>query len=270
MSIRQPFTQVRELPPYVGILAVDAKGFTEQPGAVMQEFSGLIPELVGRAFERVGLHEEWQNPPFFGPTGDGFAVGIPTAFVPRVIHPFLGELQRVLAEYNQKARLSEPQIRLRASLNVGPVSTGTNPYVSGNGTARNETHRLLDSIPVRAILSSASPRVTFVAAILSDRVFQDVVVGGYAQRHPDHFLEVNAAVEGKAFGQRAWLHVPEPSGNLVAAGLPASPPEPSDPAAEPAHHRRPPGDAVGINVRADDNTGQVGGYVGEMRQERNP
>ncbi|MGK5643220.1 hypothetical protein ACSNOK_33770, partial [Streptomyces sp. URMC 126] len=84
----------------------------------------------------------------------------------------------------------------------------------GNGTPRNDTHRLLDSRPVRAILAASSESITQVAAILSQRVFEDAVLSGYTRRHPDQFIEVPATVEGKNFQQRAWLYVPAPSGNL--------------------------------------------------------
>lgn len=220
-----PFAAPQDLPPYLGILAVDAKGFTAEPGSTHQAISGLIPRLVGKTFSEVGLGEVWDDPVFFGPTGDGFAVGVPTRVLPYLVHPFLDELQRVLADHNTHSGKLDALLRLRVSLNVGPLPADpADLYLGGNGTPRNDTHRLLDSSPVRTMLARAKSSVTFVAAILSDRVFQDVVVAGYAGRHPDHFLEVSAAVEEKEFVQRAWLCVPEPSGNLLlpeADGRPA-------------------------------------------------
>ncbi|HEY2793886.1 MAG TPA: hypothetical protein VGJ28_16090 [Micromonosporaceae bacterium] len=222
-----PFRQSRDLPKYRGILAVDAKGFTSEPSVAHQAISGLIPRLVGLAFTDIGLADVWNSPSFFGPTGDGFAVGVPTRVLPYLVHPFFDVLQRVLATHNQSVRHGEAQIRLRASLHVGPLPVASQPQFGGNGTPRNDTHRLLDSSPVRAILADARPEITYVAAIISDRIYEDVVLAGYAGRHPAHFVEVDATVPGKGFAQRAWLFVPEPSGNLLKVD--GSPPPTANP-----------------------------------------
>jgi hypothetical protein len=112
---------------------------------------------------------------------------------------------------------------------------------------------------VKAILSAASPSVTFVAAIISDRVYQDVVLQGYAGVHPDRLIEVPATVEGKSFFQRAWLYVPEPSGSLTA--VPELKPVVSS--AAPERKAAPSGSSTVIN--APDNRGGVSGTVqGDM------
>ncbi|MGA5299478.1 hypothetical protein ACPCHT_06085 [Nucisporomicrobium flavum] len=222
-----PYESSKDLPPYRGIVAFDARGFTELPGRLHQPVSGLIPQLVEEAFTAVGLAEVWQDPPFFGPTGDGFALGVPTRVLPYLVHPFVDEVQRVLTRHNRKRRAGEALVQLRVSIHVGPVEDGPNRYVGGNGVARNDTHRLLDSVPVKAVLAAASADVTFVAAILSDRLYNDVVLQGYAGLHPDRLIEVPASVAGKTFAQRAWLYVPEPSGNLALAGAPQPPEKPA-------------------------------------------
>lgn len=215
-NMSTPFTNTRELPPYTGILAVDAKGFTGEPGSTHQQFSDLIPRLAEETAQRSGIGEAWTMPPFFAGTGDGFAIGVPTRFLPALVHPFLSNLQQVLAGYNTSSRRGTPLIRLRVALHVGPVTLDPDrAHLGGNGTARNEAHRLLDSEPIRLMLAAASADVTYVAAVLSDRVFQDVVADGYTGRHPDQFIEVAAVVPGKQFSQRAWVHVPEPSGSLL-------------------------------------------------------
>jgi hypothetical protein len=244
-----PYSKSTPLPAYRGIVAVDARGFTDLPGRLHQSISGLIPQVVERAFVAAGLAEEWNEPAFFGPTGDGFAIGVPTRVLPFVLHPFLPELQRVLAEHNREARSGDARLQLRVSINVGPVQDGPNRYLGGNGTARNDTHRLLDSVPVKAMLAASSPQVTFVAAIVSDRVYRDVVLDGYAGLHPDQLIEVPATVEGKTFAQRAWLYVPEPSGSLAAV-------QPADPADE-GRPGRPAASSTVIN--AADNKGSVVG-----------
>ncbi|QSB16505.1 hypothetical protein JQS43_09625 [Natronosporangium hydrolyticum] len=266
-----PFSGARDLPDYLGILAVDAKDFTAEPSVAHQPISGLIPRLTGTAFENIGLAEVWNQPAFFGPTGDGFAVGVPPRALPYLVDPLLAELQQVLAAHNSGSRRAEALLRLRVSLHVGPLPADpAQPFTGGGGTPRNDTHRLLDSTPVRAILSAASPRVTFVAAILSDRIFQDVVAAGYTSLHPDHFIEVPATVPGKGFTQRAWLRVPAPSGNLLTVGSPAVAPEPCapPPAADPGAPEQPVATPEGA-VQSGSNYGQVAGVVhGGMSMHR--
>ncbi|WP_457030848.1 hypothetical protein [Kitasatospora sp. P5_F3] len=206
------YRRSRLLPPYRGILAVDAKDFTGRPAVEHGAVSRAIPELLQRSLERAGLAELWRDRRFPNSTGDGYVFGFEPERMPFVIHPWLHTLQDLLAEFNVHS-LGTMAVRLRVSLHVGPLPDSGEEF-DGNGTPRNDTHRLLDSRPVKAMLAASSDRVTHVAAVLSDRCYQDAVVSGYTGRHPDHFLEVPATVEGKTFDQRAWLYVPAPSGNL--------------------------------------------------------
>jgi hypothetical protein len=195
------------------VLAVDAKGFTDLPGSTHEDVAALIPRLVGDALREAGLEAEWTSPDFYGHTGDGFAVGLPTRVLPYLVHPFPALLQQRLDAHRREGRAGDP-LRLRVSLHVGPLPVDSAAAGNGgNGVARNETHRLLDSAVVKQALAEASPRVTLVAMIVSDRVFSDVVSAGYAGLHPDHFVDVVARVDGKPFTQRAWLHLPAPSGS---------------------------------------------------------
>ncbi|MFJ7152390.1 hypothetical protein ACIQVT_30065 [Streptomyces sp. NPDC100445] len=210
--IDQPHTHSRPLPPYRGILAVDAKDFTGYPAVQHGSISRAVPQLLEAAFGRAGLAEVWKDRRFPDSTGDGYVFGFEPAVMPFVVHPWLATLQEVLTEFNVHSA-GVASIRLRTSLNIGPLPDAGDEF-DGNGTPRNDTHRLLDSRPVKAVLAASSANVTQVAAILSDRCYQDVVASGYTGRHPDHFIEVPATVEGKAFAQRAWLYVPTPSGAL--------------------------------------------------------
>ena len=246
-----PYSESIDLPPYRAILALDGKDFTAQPSIAHQPISSAILDIVGDVFTRMGLEAEWKHPAFLGPTGDGFAIGLPPRVLPYLVSPFGRVLQERLTAHNRTVRGDQARLRLRVSLNVGPLSADPeNPHWTGNGTARNDTHRLLDSKPVKAILAAASDRVTHVACIFSDRVFQDVVAAGYTELHPDRCIEVPATVEGKTFAQRAWLYVPEISGNLL--GVSAQAPEPdSVPARTKAKPRS-------ERIRVGRNWGQVG------------
>ncbi|MFF3854448.1 hypothetical protein [Micromonospora sp. NPDC002575] len=257
-----PFARSIDLPPYRAILAVDAKGFTAEPSSVQEAISKNLLDLVGDALVGAGLRAEWDQPAFLGPTGDGFAVGLPTNVLPYLVDPFPRLLQERLAERNRQARA---YLQLRVSLHVGPLPADPeNPHWTGNGASRNETHRLLDSAPVKAVLAAASPRVTFVACIFSDRVFEDVIVAGYAGLHPDRCLPVTATVDGKAFSKQAWLHIPEVSGNLLGV-LPDAP----VPAPKPEKAERPRKSEPRISgPRVKRNDGQVATTVESMTQHR--
>lgn len=228
--IVSPYTHSRPLPPYRGILAVDAKDFTGRPAIEHEAVSRAVPELLQTALARAELRDLWEQRVFPTSSGDGYVFGFDPARMPFVIHPLLLTLQDVLTEFNVLSHGAVP-IRLRASLHIGPLPE-TGDEFSGNGTARNDTHRLLDSRPVKAVLASHKEGITHVAAILSERCYEDAVASGYTGRHLDHFVEVAATVEGKPFSQRAWLYVPQPSGPLYEE--PSVPDIAQEPAAEAA------------------------------------
>ncbi|MFJ8622087.1 hypothetical protein ACIRD3_04500 [Kitasatospora sp. NPDC093550] len=260
-----PHTRSRHLPPYRGIVAVDAKDFTGYPAIEHGVISRAVPEVLQWSFERAGLAQVWQDRRFPGSTGDGYVFGFDPAWMPFLIHPWLNTLQDVLTEFNVHSS-GTVRIRLRVSLHIGPLPD-TGGEFDGNGTPRNDTHRLLDSRPVKAMLAASNESITQVAAILSDRCYQDAVAGGYTGRHPDHFIEVPATVEGKRFDQRAWLYVPAPSGNLydrrILGDAVVEEQERRAPAAEPAEpaeYRR--ARRTVVNQRADGgniNSGTVHG-----------
>ncbi|MBA0052657.1 hypothetical protein E0L36_17730 [Streptomyces sp. AJS327] len=231
----RPHTRSHSLPPYRGILAVDAKDFTGYPAIQHGEISRVIPQLLQTSFSRARLPEVWEERRFPDSTGDGYVFGFEPSSMPFVIHPWLSTLQELLTEFNVNS-MGTVRIRLRASLHIGPLPDSGDDF-DGNGTPRNDTHRLLDSVPVKAVLATQSENVTQVAAILSDRCYQDAVASGYTGRHPDYFIEVPASVEGKRFEQRAWLYVPAPSGNLhdpriLGEGVAGGSHEPEDHRAE--------------------------------------
>ena len=215
-SIPIPNATSRPLPGYRALLAVDAKDFTGLAAIQHSAVGTVITTLVDQALTEAGLTELKEAKSFPAGTGDGLVFGFDPAYLPFVVHPFFRVLDGVLGRHN--AQFVTARLRLRASVHVGPL-----PEEDGNGTARNDTHRLLDSRPVKAILAvPGSEQTTHLAVILSHRVYEDVVLGGYTGLGPDHFIEVPATVEGKAFAQRAWLHIPSPSGHLLRHGIVAT------------------------------------------------
>ncbi|MFE4368692.1 hypothetical protein ACFRMN_10675 [Streptomyces sp. NPDC056835] len=258
-GIVRPYTHSRPLPAYRGILAVDAKDFTGRPAIEHEAVSRAVPELLKTALSRAELGDLWEDRTFPASTGDGYVFGFDPTRMPFVIHPLLLTLQDVLTDYNVLSYGAVP-IRLRASVHVGPLPD-TGDEFSGNGTARNDTHRLLDSRPVKAVLASHKENITHVAAILSDRCYEDAVAGGYTGRHPDHFVEVAATVDGKPFSQRAWIYVPQPSGPLYEETSDADTTEkPAPEAVRPRPHEDTPTPQVRNSAPSGNiNTGTVHG-----------
>ncbi|MER5391227.1 hypothetical protein [Saccharopolyspora sp. NPDC002686] len=150
----------------------------------------------------------WKTRLFGTSTGDGYYFGVDAVDTPFLVDPFLRELQDVLETHDEvvRARSRDLRMRLRASIHVGPIPD------SGLATPMNETHRLLDSQPVRRVLSKSDPDTTFLAVILSQRVFTDVVQADYTKLRPTQFARNTVAV--KNFHDAGWLHIPCPSVSL--------------------------------------------------------
>lgn len=206
----------RDLPSYRAVLAVDIERFTSFPDAEQARLSREVPEVVADAVRRSGL--DWEDRRFPEGTGDGMAFGLPSELTPHLVHPFLDELQKVLAEKAEELRARDPvlRMRMRVSIHLGPLPDEGGES-DGVGKARNDTHRLLDCRPVRDCLSRTDPDTTFVAAVISDRVYTDVVAAGYTELNPYAFTKVRAQV--KQFDEDAWLYVPVLSGEALVNGL---------------------------------------------------
>ncbi|MGW0391559.1 hypothetical protein ACWDYJ_11805 [Streptomyces sp. NPDC003042] len=217
------------LPAPLGILGFDLVGFTELADVQLAPMSALIPDLVHRALVTAGMGELWDTKRFPASTGDGIVFGFDHCALPSVLSPFLDVLEEELVKHN--ASSPGPRVRLRVAVHLGPLPDDGSPG-DGNGTARNDTHRLLDSVPVKQALAQAEPEATHVAAIISQRVYEDVVLGGHTTLHPAHCLKVDATVPGKRFSQPAWVYVPRPSGSLLHIG-----PSPAVQAAPPRTYR---------------------------------
>ncbi|WP_434451041.1 hypothetical protein [Lentzea sp. E54] len=211
---------VKELPPYRAVLVVDMENYSGHTAAQQREFTEIIPELLQRAFERAGRADVWEERRFPESTGDGYAVGFRPESLPLLIGPFLDTLQSELAYYDRVLRSGDrkSRLRLRAALTVGPLYESDSPGLGdGCGDCRVAAHRLVEAAEVRRMLELSDPDVTFLAAIISDRVHEDVVLGGYATKPPSDYVRTSLSV--KQFRGEAHLHVPKPSGELLSRGF---------------------------------------------------
>ncbi|MGW0517415.1 hypothetical protein [Crossiella sp. NPDC003009] len=214
----------RDLPPYRAVLVVDIKDYSGYQGAEHQSLSEQVPEILAAAFTRVGRPEVWAEKSFHDSTGDGYAVGLDPRHLPLLIDPFLGGLQRELSARHELATgaAARSPVRMRVSLSVGPLTdSGRNVVGDGKGEHRVEAHRLVDAPALKELLERTNPMRTFVAAILSERVFQDAVATGYTGLDPSEFTP--AEVRIKQYRGTAYLYLPHHSGDVLANGLVTAP-----------------------------------------------
>jgi hypothetical protein len=206
-----PATQA--LPPSRAIFAVDTEKFTRNPSARQPQLRDAITELLGSAFARSGLAELWEARTLPQGTGDGFVFAVPQERTPFLLDPLLDRLQEVLEERDRLLRSEDRslRLRLRVAIHMGAVSDSGGQR-EGVGTPMNDTFRLLDSEPVKQEMSQSNPDITLMAAIVSQRVFEDVVRAGFTPGlPPGRFQPVIAEVVGKEFVQPGWVYVPKPS-----------------------------------------------------------
>lgn len=205
---------VTPLPLYRAVLAVDMENFSSTSARNQQIIGALIPKVLEEALKESGMAKVWEERLFARHGGDGYVFGTDPEHLPFLISPFLGNLQNslehiqpVLAALDRDLRM-----RLRVSIDVGPLPHhGPGDPKNAMGEAMISTHRLLDSEPVRAELKRTDPDTTLVAAIISRRVYEDVVLGDFTTVRPTRWRQVNATVGGKGFSAEGYLFVPTPS-----------------------------------------------------------
>jgi hypothetical protein len=205
------------LPSYRAVLAVDAERSTDLTSAQMAQVSEDIVRVLEAAFVRAGLADDWKERRFQiqAHRGDGYVVGLLPERLPRLLHPFLRELQEELRRRDRRRLSGQGRLRLRASVHVGPLPDAGG-WTDGVGKPMADTHRLLDSEEVRQMLRETYREVTFLAVIVSCRVFEDVVQAGFTDLHPDEFREIIAAVPTKRFAEKAYLYLPQHSTDRTA------------------------------------------------------
>lgn len=247
---------VKKLPPYRALLVVDVKDFSGRPGRYHDQITEQIPNVLQNALIRCGHSKLRDKVRFHTSTGDGYCLGFNPRYLPFLLNPFLPELQKEL-EYNNATSRQDQQMRMRVSITVGPMTdTGCNTISDGSGDARVEAHRMIDAEPVRQLLSR-SGAATCVAAIVSERVYQDAVLGGFTGEDPSLYVPVD--VEVKTYRGKAYVRVPKPSGDLLTSGFhlgeaaervvePSPEPERTEPEKSGA-----PSPRVGINIGSMDN-----------------
>lgn len=185
-------------PAHVTVLAIDAVGFSAHGTLVQLAWRKGIQDVFSSALKAAKIRSaavQAQD------RGDGymvmFAAEVPK---PTIVADFVRELGICLGSYN-RTRNAAGRIRLRVSAHHGEVVSDGTGFA---GRAVVDTARLLDSEPIRKALVTHD--VVDLALILSDALFQAVVVERFRDLSPDDFQQVQVRV--KAFSGTAWLYVP--------------------------------------------------------------
>ncbi|MFV2196940.1 hypothetical protein [Nocardiopsis sp. LOL_012] len=202
------------LPPYRAVLAVDMEKFSASSARNQQAIGRLIPQVLEEAFTCADMLPVWKDARFPRHSGDGYVMGAEPEHLPYLISPFLEELQKALERAQPHLAVLDRNLRmrLRASIDVGPLpDTGDGSGLDAMGEAMVSTHRLLDSEPVRRELERSDPDTTLLATIISRRVYEDVVLGGFSSVRASRWRPVQAAVPAKDFRSEGYLFVPTPS-----------------------------------------------------------
>ncbi|MDA2805076.1 hypothetical protein [Nocardiopsis suaedae] len=202
------------MPPYRAVLAVDAEKFSRTSSRHQQLLNNSIRDALEIAFRDSGLAGLWENASFPQHTGDGYVVGVDPEHLALLVNPLLGELQEVLADMQPVLAYEDRtlSLRLRAAIGVGPLpDSGGEEHGDGVGSAMTETHRILDSAPLRRALKESDPDVTYLVAGLSGRVFDDAVQGGYVGLKPAEFRPADASIPDKDFQAEVYIYAPRPS-----------------------------------------------------------
>ncbi|QFG24207.1 hypothetical protein [Actinomadura sp. WMMB 499] len=244
------------------LLVVDAEKFSHHRDAELPGVHLEIRRAVESACERGGLGEMWEGVRFRQSTGDGLLAALPLAAMTQLISPFADELQNVLAEGapSMRGKGLRP-LRMRVALHIGMVDD-EHPEAPGISTATTDVNRLLDCEPLRDVLDTSDPDVTFAAVAVSAEAFAMFVQGGYTDLKPSQFTEVRARV--KQFDRPAYLFVPKPSRREDEEDGPDAGTAPPTPPAPPG------GQSIShFTVNGEGAQNIVGAQIsGDLRQDR--
>ncbi|MCY9783134.1 hypothetical protein KIK06_04420 [Nocardiopsis sp. EMB25] len=246
--------QSAPLPPYRAVLAVDMEKFSRSRPRHQQIVGEVIPQVLQEALIRAGMARVWEDARFPRHGGDGYVLGADPEHLPFLLSPFLETLQTVLEEVQPQLAVfdRELRMRLRASIDVGPLpDTGGRSAIDAMGEAMITTHRLLDSDPVKRELATSHPDTTLLAAIISRRVYEDVVLGGFASVNESRWRPVHVNLPDKEYRAEGYLFVPTPSWTSAIG-------EDSEPVQDGSDRRGAPEDTSQRRPAADQNAAAPG------------
>ncbi|GAA2639289.1 hypothetical protein GCM10010399_85840 [Dactylosporangium fulvum] len=180
-------------------LAVDVQRYSALDNAGQLRAQAVLKRLLDQALDAAGLRRsrvERQD------RGDGQLVLLPAAIDEgAAIGAVVRRLTDGLAEAN---RAGGDRLRLRLALAQGVTHRAATGFV---GKAVVDACRLVNASELRAALESDAGRDLVVA--VTDDLFQDVVVHGYAGLSGAGFRRVHIDLLEKAYSSSAWLSLPD-------------------------------------------------------------
>ncbi len=198
-----------KLHPYRAVVAVDARDFSSLDSNAMGIVNEDVLQLLSKAMSAVGL-SSWDERYFGQHTGDGYVAGVDPEYLPALVSCLPRALNDVLRGH---PRPDNTLLQLRLSVHVGPLPD------TGIGDPMVETHRLLDDDRLRQLLSRATPELTPLVMIVSERAYEDVFRSGraFGGAAPQEFAR--CLVRVKSFEKPAMVHVPGLDWRLADPGL---------------------------------------------------
>ena len=188
------------------LLVVDAEQFSTHGDVELRDVSLAIREVLDEALRSSDLVETWRAARFVENTGEGILAVLPAESAPRLMDHFPRCLQEELAERASKPRARGLRLRLRVALHAGLEDDGDS--VVPVCTAAIDVNRPLDAEPLRAALKDSDPDVTFAAFIVSAKLFDTYVAGGWTRLRESQFTQVQVAAKDCG---AAYLYIPAPS-----------------------------------------------------------
>jgi hypothetical protein len=191
------------------IVGVDIAGSTWKNNSARLHLRKKMYHLLDTALERSGITKEYRD---VLDRGDGALIlvrrvdAVPTT---RLLHTFMPELSRLLAEHNRSSA-RDHQFRLRAALHTGDVHKDENGF---SGEAIDATCRLLDAPALKTRLTQTTTPLTLV---ISDYIYRTIVRQGYKGIDKETYLPLGQVPVGGDEIQ-GWVHEPAPT-----AAMPSS------------------------------------------------
>ncbi|MFF9706833.1 hypothetical protein ACF1FE_37775 [Streptomyces griseofuscus] len=258
-----------DVPAELALVALDMEKYSQIPEGKMAAARCDVDDIVATVLAECELPDPQALPGGYKDSGDGAILLFPPSVLARLVDPLLGRLNAALVRYERQRLASSPLLRLRASLHVGPLSLSNH-----RGKAINETARLLDSQAARQALSAAKDCGAFLAAAVSEVVYQRTVQAGRTpDLGPHHFLDAVARVSDKpGFEQSCRIHVPGLTGPAIRPYLAdAAPPAPS-PSSAPQSRDAQATPVVGsggtFQFHQQVNDATIAGHIGTVRIDR--
>lgn len=189
MSCMDVYGNVRLM--YRLVLAVDVEKYSSRVAREQLRAQTDLRHILSLAAQNAGLdRSQWYEQV----SGDGELAVLPDDVdVTVVVGDFTSQLTMILGEFNRQ-RTVGTRLRLRVALHYGTLTPG--PFGPA-GDAPIVVSRLLDARPLRRVLADQQERD--LALIVSQRLYQDVVLTGFCSLDPDEFQAVRVNAKGARY-----------------------------------------------------------------------